>query len=178
MLILGSGCNQVLAIADISKTALNYGVVFKHHHSISITEGMWRITFSRKLPSLDMMIDDKTKLHANTSFYTGAKFAALSNCALPSRVAGAHAPKGINCAKFVDNAAFLKELGIRAHRTLLTISENIKNSLPHQLPRNWHNKRVISTRALLYFVADLGKSIFGFATSQDTESIRTAVNEL
>src|SRR5467141_1426167 len=107
MLILGSSCTQ--AFRDLSKSSLNYGVLFRHHQSIQVTEGMWRITFARKLPTIEVMHNDKVRPTLNTFFFTRAKFAALSNCAAHSRVVGAPA-KGLNCAKYVDSAVFIRDL--------------------------------------------------------------------
>src|SRR5467141_1385559 len=176
MLILGSSCTQ--AFRDLSKSSLNYGVLFRHHHSIQVAEGMWRITFSRKLPTIiDVGPDEKSKPTVNSTFFTGVKFAALANCAAHTRVVGA-AAKGLNCAKYMDSANFIKDLGKRAQTTLIELGYNIRNNLPHQLPKNWNNKRVIGTRAILSFVSELGKSLFGFSTNEDLEAVKTAVNEL
>src|SRR5258708_32756326 len=170
--VLNSGLRPTEAFHDLSKSSLNYGLVFRHHQTVRVTQALWRVTFTKRLPNLDMHED---KPFFNSSMFTGAAFTELSMCT-PKFVGFQH--KIANCAKYIDNVAFIREAGIRAQRTLAALSNNIKNTLPRELPREWLNERVINTRSLLPIISQFGKSLFGFSTEIDVNSLRTAVNEL
>jgi len=144
----------------------------RHHQTLRITQGLWRVTFRIRLPNID--IHDERPVF-NSSMFNSARFVQLSRCA-PLVVK--FQQKDAHCARFVNNVAFIRKTAIRAQRTLNTLSGHIRNNLPRQLPHNWHEDKNIKPRSLLPIISDFGKSLFGFATDSDLQSVKLAVNEL
>ena len=170
--------------SDQSVSRLNYGVVFRHHQSIRVTQSLWRATFRIKLPSMDPSKDSfafESSLLGDAIFNNLAAFnnitASISETS-QSKFPRVTTPSTPTQDKFFQYANFIRGISRSTLRTLHSLGENIKNTLPRTLPPNWLKNDKKTTRALLGFVSELGKSLFGFATETDVNAVRIAVNEL
>ncbi len=176
LLILNSGAGGQ-ASQDMSRSRLNAGMTFKHHTTLRVSESLWRVTFSVPLPKLGLGTEDSP---FQTTKFTDKDLHEKTHCTTRAMV---NTRFGINsvqdyCKRFVENVQFIRTTATRARLKLQHIAKSIDSLLPKVLPKGWHNERIIQSRAILGFVSEIAKSVFGFSTSKDLEAVRTAVNEL
>ena len=146
--------------SDKSLTRLNWGVEFKHHLRVMVTQDLWRVTFKVVLPGAELK--DNAMIEKLTDY---------TPCINP-----AHRPVRL-CSQFLDHHNFLRSVIRRTKRFQITLVKAIQDILPLDVTDFWDNPRLLK-RALLPFIGQLGKSLFGLSTDSDVEALRIAMRQL
>ncbi len=156
---------------------MNAGMTFKHHTTLTVSQSLWRVTFSVQLPNLSWGREESP---FKSTQFTDTLMSDKTYC---TKKVAVNARFGVNaalehCGRFIENIAFIRTTANRARKTLQQIGRSINSLLPKPLPQGWHNEKVVRPRAILSFIGDISHSLFGTARSSDLEAVRTAVNEL
>src|SRR6266581_3665214 len=111
------------ASQDLSRSRLNAGMTFKHHTTLTVSQSLWRVTFSVPLPKLGLGGED--------SPFQSARFTDISmnDRAQCVKKVAIHAHFGLNaaldhCGRFVENILFIRTTANRARKTLQNIARS------------------------------------------------------